>query len=472
MSVSRREFIQLASSASLMLGPRPVIARQNPVEANALPIPPLLESVNGHPLFLVMQSCNWSFRRGTLAQAWGMNGHYLGPTIRVRRDEYVKLVYSNRLPEAVSMTVSGLQVMGELAGGAPRLIVPNGEWAPVLPINQSAATCWYHACTLGKMGEQLYQGLAGLWLVEDHNPQSAMLPNHYAVDDFPIIIQDKRFDSFGVPLYRASDEGFLGDTLVVNGASNGFIQVSRGWIRLRLLNASNSRRYHLQFSDKRDCIVIAGDQGLLNAPVHTPQLSLAPGERREILVDLSDGAEVTLTAGTSASILERIRGIFEPSSTLTSTQVVRIIPAGSVPLVTTQLVGKLTDLPQSGSPVIERLIDLGDNLSGINGKLFDPSRIDMTVSKGSYEKWIVTAQTPQAFFIAGARFLLQKVNGSPALAEDKGWKDTVWVDGKVELLVYFPNSASKYYPLRYGSQNLEKADQGVQGQYVALARPE
>lgn len=468
MSVSRRGFIKLVTSVSLMSAPRAVIARQNPNQANALPIPPLLESVNGHPLFLVLQTCNWRFRRGMPAQAWGMNGSYLGPTIRVRRDEYVKLVYSNRLPEAVSMTVSGLQVIGELAGGSPRLIAPNAEWAPVLPINQPAATCWYHACTPGKSGKQLYQGLAGVWLIEENKQKYDPLPNHYGVDDFPLIIQDKRLDSLGAQVYQPNNEGFLGETLLVNGVSDPFIQVSRGWIRLRLVNASNSRRYHLQFSDKRELIVIAGDQGLLNAPVHTPKLALSAGERREILIDLSNGEEVTLTAGISATLIERIRGIFEPSSTLTSTQIVRIIPSGSVPLVTNHLVDKLTDLPPAGTPVNERLVDLGDNLSGINGKLWDPSRIDVTVRQGSYETWIVTAKLPQPFFISGARFLLQKVNGSPALAEDRGWKDTIWVDGNVELLVYFPNSSSPRYPLRFGSQNMERADQGVQGQFIAL----
>lgn len=469
MSISRREFMKLAASASLAVGASSVMARNSFTDANALMIPPLLESVNGHPLFLVMQICNWSFRRGTHASVWGMNGRYLGPTIRVMRDDYVKLVYSNRLPESVSMTVSGLQVIGALNGGAHRLIAPNAEWAPVLSINQPAATCWYHASTPRRAGAQLYQGLAGLWLIEDNNQKNIFLPHHYGVDDFPIIIQDKRLDSLGAPLYQPTKEGFLGDQLLVNGTINPFIQVSRGWIRLRLLNGSNSRRYHLQFSDKRDFIVIAGDQGLLSASVKTPQLSLAPGERREILIDLSNGEEVTLNAGASATIVERVRGFFEPSSSLTSTQIVRIIPSELMPIATRQLVSKLTDLPEPGTPVIERFLDLGDDLSGINGKLWDPRRIDLTVQQGSYEKWMVTAKTPQPFSISGARFLIQKVNGSLALAEDRGWKDTVWVEGKVELLVYFPNSSSQNYPFRYGSQNMERADQGVQGQFNALA---
>ncbi|VEB02457.1 cell division protein [Klebsiella pneumoniae] len=45
-------------------------------------------------------------------------------------------------------------------------------------------------------------------------------------------------------------------------------------------------------SDGRLLHVISGDQGFLPAPVSLKQLSLAPGERREILVDMTNGDEV------------------------------------------------------------------------------------------------------------------------------------------------------------------------------------
>ncbi|MGQ7174416.1 multicopper oxidase domain-containing protein, partial [Escherichia sp. R-CC3] len=47
-------------------------------------------------------------------------GRYLGPTIRVWKGDDVKLIYSNRLTDNVSMTVAGLQVPGPLMGGCPR----------------------------------------------------------------------------------------------------------------------------------------------------------------------------------------------------------------------------------------------------------------------------------------------------------------------------------------------------------------
>ncbi|STT06461.1 cell division protein [Klebsiella pneumoniae] len=165
-----------------------------------------------------------------------------------------------------------------------------------------------------------------------------------------MIIQDKRLDNFGTPEYsEPGSGGFVGDTLLVNGVQSPYVEVSRGWVRLRLLNASNSRRYQLQMSDGRLLHVISGDQGFLPAPVSLKQLSLAPGERREILVDMTNGDEVSITCGEAASIVDRIRGFFEPSSILVSTLVLTLRPTGLLPLVTDSLPVRL--LRPSCSPV-------------------------------------------------------------------------------------------------------------------------
>ncbi len=141
MSLSRRQFIK-ASGVALCAGAAPLKAHaagQQP----ALPVPPLLESRRGQPLFLTLQRSHWSFTPGTRAPVWGINGRYMGPTIRVWSGDDVKLIYSNRLTENVAMTIRGLQVPGPLIGGAARMMSPNADWAPVLPIRQSAATLWY-----------------------------------------------------------------------------------------------------------------------------------------------------------------------------------------------------------------------------------------------------------------------------------------------------------------------------------------
>ena len=347
------------------------------------------------------------------------------------------------------------------------MMTANNDWAPVLPIRQSAATLWYHANTPNRTAQQVYNGLAGMWLVEDDVSKSLPIPNHYGVDDFPIIIQDKRLDNFGTPEYsEPGSGGFVGDTLMVNGAQSPFVEVSRGWVRLRLLNASNSRRYQLQMSDGRPLHVISGDQGFLPVPVSIKQLALAPGERREVLVDMTNGDEVSVTCGEAAGIMDRLRGFFEPSSILISTLVLTLRPTGLLPLVTDTLPMRL--LPSdimTGTPVRSRDITLGSD-PGINGQLWDPQRIDITAQQGSWERWTVRADMPQSFHMEGVQFQVRNVNGAMPFPEDRGWKDTVWVDGQVELLVYYGQPSWPHFPFQYGSQTLEMADRGSIGQLL------
>ena len=75
MSLSRRQFIK-ASGVALCAGAAPLKAHaagQQP----ALPVPPLLESRRGQPLFLTLQRSHWSFtpapapRLGSMAAIWG-----------------------------------------------------------------------------------------------------------------------------------------------------------------------------------------------------------------------------------------------------------------------------------------------------------------------------------------------------------------------------------------------------------------
>jgi len=224
-------------------------------------------------------------------------------------------------------------------------------------------------------------------------------------------------------------------------------------------------------SDGRALHVIAGDQGFLPAPVSVKQLSLAPGERREVLVDMTNGDEVSITCGEAAGIMDRLRGLFEPSSILISTLVLTLRPTGLLPLVTDTLPMRLlpADL-MAGSPSRSRDMTLGSD-PGINGQLWDPQRIDVTAQQGTWERWTVRAEMPQSFHIEGAMFMLRSVNGALPFPEDRGWKDTVWIDGQVELLVWFGQPSWPHFPFQFQSQTLEMADRGSVGQLLVNPAP-
>ena len=119
-----------------------------------------------------------------------------------------------------------------------------------------------------------------------------------------------------------------------------------------------------------------------------------------------------------------------------------------------------------GSASRTRDFRLGDGGVGINGAIWDMNRIDVQAQQGTWERWNIHADTPQSFHIQGVQFLIKRVNGAQPMAEDRGWKDTVWVDGDVELLVYFNQPTSEHFPFLYYSQTLEMADRGTAGQLM------
>ncbi|MCA1695234.1 MAG: copper oxidase, partial [Actinobacteria bacterium] len=86
---------------------------------------------------------------------------------------------------------------------------------------------------------------------------------------------------------------FTGPFTLVNGVIWPHLNVDACWYRFRLLNASNFRSYGLELRDEHDAPItgalhqIGTDGGLLPAPVALSNLTLAPGERADILIDFS-----------------------------------------------------------------------------------------------------------------------------------------------------------------------------------------
>ena len=105
-----------------------------------------------------------------------------------------------------------------------------------------------------------------------------------------MILQDRSIDADGQVQWETEPNfGQLGTDMVVNGTMNAYLDVRDRRVRLRLLNASNARLYHVGFSDGRRFTLIAGDAGLQPEPVELERVALGPAERAEIIVVLLAG---------------------------------------------------------------------------------------------------------------------------------------------------------------------------------------
>jgi blue copper oxidase len=87
------------------------------------------------------------------------------------------------------------------------------------------------------------------------------------VDDFPVVVQDRRFLANG-----SMPTAPYGDSVLVNGTPHAYLDCPAQVVRLRLLNGANARVFDLGFENGTEMHVITGDGGLLNAPVTTERL--------------------------------------------------------------------------------------------------------------------------------------------------------------------------------------------------------
>jgi FtsP/CotA-like multicopper oxidase with cupredoxin domain len=255
-------------------------------------------------------------------------GSYLGPILRLRRGQRVRIRFQNQLGEPSIVHWHGMDVP-ELSDGHPRLAVESGqEYVYDFEVTNRAGTYWYHPHPHMRTAAQVYQGLAGLMLVTDDEEQGLGLPS--GPQELVSVLQDRRFDAANQFVYLETAtsgggmgmgrgggmgggmgrgrgmgmgggmagmmqtmNGWLGDRVLVNGRPQPVAEVDRRTYRLRLLNGSNARIYKLGWSDGSAFTVMGGDGGLLERARTMRTLTLAPGQRADVLLDLADRAAGT-----------------------------------------------------------------------------------------------------------------------------------------------------------------------------------
>jgi len=240
---------------------------------------------------------------GDPAAVTNLPDSYLGPIVRVRRGQRVRIHVHNTLSEPTNIHWHGLIVPAEMDGHPSRLIEPGQEAVYEFEVRNRPGTYWFHPHPHERTAEQAYRGLAGLFIVTDAEEAALGLPAD--AQELPLIIQDRRFDRNHQLVYIAAGMagmmeqmmGFLGEAILVNGHPNATFSVAAQPYRLRILSGSNARIYKLAWSNDAPLVVIGGDGGLLDRPLTYPYVMLSPGERVELWADFSPlkvGQEIKL----------------------------------------------------------------------------------------------------------------------------------------------------------------------------------
>lgn len=294
--ISRRAALSLGLgglAAPFVLSRIPALAKTT----QPLPIPALAEPDATGTVRLAVAESRHSFAPGLSVASAGINGSYLGPVVRLKDGVEATLAVVNGLSVPTTMHWHGLFVPGEADGGPFNTIAPGATWAPEVAVKQPPSFNWFHPHPHGDTARQAHLGIAGALIVADGRDRERGLPDTYGIDDLPLVLQDRRVIEGENPYAPDAMDfihGFRGTMVVVNGALDPSAAVPAAMVRLRLLNGANARNFILRFEDGRPLHVIASDGGFLARPVSVETLTIAPGERYEVLVDFSDGRVATL----------------------------------------------------------------------------------------------------------------------------------------------------------------------------------
>ena len=419
-----------------------------------------------------------------------INGKFWGPTIFVNKGDQIQMNVQNKLKDSITIHWHGMHLPAVMDGGPHQIIPPNTIWKPYWTIKNDAATYWYHPHLHEMAMEQITKGIGGLLIVRDEKEKALGLPRKYGVDDIPLVLTDRDFNSsnqFSIVPY--------GDSMLTNMTLRAKFDVPAQVVRFRILNAAIERSYNIGFSDGRTFYVITSDGGLLNAPVAKTRYLLHAGERIEILVDLTNqnGAFVDLKAYNS-SLGNNIPGgenfVTGPFGNFLGKKdfnILRInVIAPTVNPITTipntlatntylkasdaQLTRQLTISDSMGFSNI-----LGPNAFLINRKLFNINYNEYNIPLNNTEIWQITSSSifGHPFHIHDVEFNILSINGVAPDATQAGWKDVVFVPGRtggtssvVKFIAKFDDFADPLHPFMYHCHIALHEDEGMMGQFI------
>ncbi|HEV8273275.1 MAG TPA: multicopper oxidase domain-containing protein [Chitinophagaceae bacterium] len=319
---------------------------------NPLPVPSVIDGRSGGTFTINISQFNqWlglidpTTQQHLNTTVWGYNGSYPGPTIVAKKDVPISVFWHNNLVNSSNQPLPhllpidrsidwafgndpawqtyGVPIVTHVHGGhtesasdglPDNWYTPNfarkgpgfikGDIEPYYYSNdQEAATIWYHDHALGVTRLNVYAGLAGYYIITDNNEINLQTTGKLPVApyDMGLAIQDRMFTSTGQLFYPSTNEEeeapepsilpeVFGDFILVNGMTWPVLQVEPRQYRFRVLNGSDSRFYNLFLSSGQQIIQIGSDQGFLYSPFAIDQMLLAPGERKDIILDFSDPA--------------------------------------------------------------------------------------------------------------------------------------------------------------------------------------
>jgi FtsP/CotA-like multicopper oxidase with cupredoxin domain len=269
--------------------------------------------------------------------------------------------------------------------------------------------------------------------------------------------------------------------------------VDRRTYRVRILNGSNARIYKLAWSDGTPLTIIGGDGGLLERARTAQALTLAPGQRADMLLDLS---------GHAAGSTVELRSLAYPAEAVGRAGMMAEtspLPQGAaITLMTLKVsgtVGTRVRLPErlsapvplwavrTDAPVRRVALQFRQMNWLMNGRTFEMDTVaaDETVAAGATQVWeLVNETNPMGMAMAhpihihGRQFRILSRSGAETNPLNEGFSDGAPTDTvlvlpgqTVRLQVTFSQLPGLYL---YHCHILEHEDMGMMRNFRITGR--
>ena len=414
---------------------------------------------------------------GREATAYGYNGGVPGPTLRLRPGDRLQIQLVNRLDAPTNLHVHGLHVSPEGNGDNIFLTLPPGETFDYdyrLPEDHPPGVFWYHPHHHGTVADQLFGGLYGAIVVED--PEELPVARGRV-----IVVSDITLDAAGRLRQPSTMERMMGregELVLVNGQVRPTLTARPGEReRWRVVNACTSRYMRLRL-DGQQIDLLGIDSGRYAEARRVEEIALATGNRADLLVTTTAGTSTLQALGVDRGGMGGMMG-------------------GSVsgdvgPLATLDVAGADVAAPPPvppqpqprdlrGAEVTERRrltfdMGMGGGMGGgmgpggmtftIDGREFDPDRIDQSVSLGAVEEWTITNTSPMDHPMHLHVWPMQILAEGGRPVDDVRWQDVVNIPagGEVTVRVAFDDFSGRTV---YHCHILDHEDNGMMGVIAA-----
>lgn len=455
------------------------------------------DTLVGPNIALEMHEDSVQFFPGQKSYTYAYNQYsYLGPTLIFEQGQNMNITVTNSINDTTTVHWHGIHLPSEWDGGPHTMIMDGDTWNPQFTVMDKAATYWYHPHLHMKTALQAIKGAAGFIIVRDPNEAALNLPRAYGVDDYPIVVQCQEYDANN----QAMPLGMQDSTILVNGAranydgNSVYANFPAQMVRMRLLNASGERAFNFGFTGNMNFYQIASDGGLLNEPFDTTRVRLAPGERAEIVLDLTGMQGQTLYLMSYASELPMgVQG--GPTMPMPPGYPPMDSPLNGINFNIMQInvvaptANAVTSLPltlenhvpydPASADITRTLRFTADSAMVMDGPFyfndstFNMDRIDFVIPINNTEIWKLVNETMVAhpFHIHDVQFyVLDRNDGQTPHRGEQGRKDVIFIPtgDSVRFITKFEDFADSIIPFMYHCHILMHEDAGMMGQFIVV----